>query len=589
MNAPHREEVSGTLVLGRYRIVQQLARGGMGVVYLARTEGAQGFTRPVIVKRIIPDLAADEATARSFVREARILANLQHPGIVNVIDFDREPSGAYVMVLEYVHGYNLGQWHKFVVDTRKQLPVDYAIYIMVRVLDALHYAHTFVRPDGVPMQIVHRDVSPGNILVDTQGHVKLLDFGIARADQTEEYKTRDGMFKGKLTYAAPEVYDGSTSSPKSDVYSAAVVLYQLLAGENPFKGKNMSEIVRRVLTEKLPPISVKREDITPELDAALTMALSKSPDDRFPTAAAFADALRLARPRREEEFVTDFIDDVWNDYNGTMPEVLGLEPLNKRDAAWRAASGADESRGMLASTPPPARPNSEAPTQTQPPTVAPPALRGLRPPTETEAEAAAPPPSRSGPRYTVWLSAGAAVLAGAAALFAWSAKKPEPGPSQFVVVEKQAREEVAENAASAVPTDTAPPAAPPSAAPVVSASAAAPAVSASPPVVPASATKSAAPTKPDGALLSKAVQRQRGQIEACFLQHVKEVDGRPEVSIRFRVNADGNVEAADLNPSTLNGTPLGQCLIGVAKRTSFGPQSEGISFTIPITARRVTK
>ena len=126
------------MVLGRYRVVQPLARGGMGIVYLARTEGAAGFARPVVIKRIVPDLAADEAAAQAFVREARILSNLQFPGIVNVIDFDEE-EGAYVMVLEYVHGYNLGQWHRYVVETRQTLPVAYAVLVMSRVLEALHY------------------------------------------------------------------------------------------------------------------------------------------------------------------------------------------------------------------------------------------------------------------------------------------------------------------------------------------------------------------------------------------------------------------------------------------------------------------
>src|ERR1051325_5231824 len=327
-------KMQGTLVLGRYRIVKQIARGGMGVVYLARTEGAQGFTRPVIVKRIIPDLAADEPTARAFVREARILANLQHPCIVNVIDFNEE-DGAYVMVLEYVHGYNLGQWHKYVVETRGAFPVKYAIYIISRVLDALQYAHTLTRPDGTTMQIVHRDVSPGNILIDTQGHVKLLDFGIARADESDEYRTREGMFKGKLSYSAPEVYDGVTS-PKSDVYSAGVVLYQLLSGDNPFRGKDMAEIVRRVLSYKLPPIGKTRPDVSPALDQAIDRALVKNPQQRYPSAAAFADALRTVREEREEDFVTEFIDDVFNDFNGDMPQKLGLEPLQARDAAWRA-------------------------------------------------------------------------------------------------------------------------------------------------------------------------------------------------------------------------------------------------------------
>src|SRR5262245_24696603 len=214
-------DMTGTLVLGRYRVVSPLARGGMGIVFLARTEGAAGFSRPVVIKRVVPDLAGDEAAAQSFAREARILSNLQHPNIVNVIDFDEE-DGAYVMVLEYVHGYNVGQWQRYLLDTGRKMPIDYAIYITTRVLDALHYAHTFTRADGTPMQIVHRDVSPGNILLDTQGNVKLLDFGIARANEGGEYKTRDGYFKGKLTYAAPEIYEGTAASPQSDVYSAGV-------------------------------------------------------------------------------------------------------------------------------------------------------------------------------------------------------------------------------------------------------------------------------------------------------------------------------------------------------------------------------
>src|ERR1041385_1794729 len=147
-------DMTGTMILGRYRIVRPLARGGMGIVFLARTEGAAGFARPVVIKRVVPDLAGDETAAQSFAREARILSNLQHPNIVNVIDFDEE-DGAYVMVLEYVHGYNVGQWHRYMLDAGRKLPVDHAIYIVTQVLDALEYAHTFARADGTPMQIVH--------------------------------------------------------------------------------------------------------------------------------------------------------------------------------------------------------------------------------------------------------------------------------------------------------------------------------------------------------------------------------------------------------------------------------------------------
>ena len=559
-------KMQGQLVLGRYRIVKQLARGGMGIVYLARTEGAQGFTRPVIVKRILSDLAEDEATARAFVREARILANLQHPGIVNVIDFNEE-RGAYFMVLEYVHGYNLAQWHRYVVETRRNMPVEYAIYIITRVLDALQYAHTFVRADGTPMQIVHRDVSPGNILIDLQGHVKLLDFGIARADESDEYKTRDGMFKGKLSYSAPEVYDGVTS-PKSDVYSAGVVLYQLLSGDNPFRGKDMAEIVRRVLHDELPPIRDIRRDVSPELDAAVGRAIVKNPQDRYPSAAAFADALRSVRERREEDFATEFIDDVWNDFNGDMAAKLGLEPLHARDAAWRAAQG-EGPPATLSFAAPEGEPRA---TLTNPP--------------EPVREAATKAPSTAS--RTAWLAALVAVLAAAAAAFAFVTRKQESPASRFVVVERQS-----EVPSTPVSTTTAPSAAP-TEQPVTSAAASAPSPAAS--VSPSAmqdaprakpSDVSAAGGKPDAAHLSRQVQRSRAAIEGCFTQNVKEVDGRPEVSVRFRVNSSGHVDSADLLPAALNGTPLGQCVIGVARRIDFGSQPEAVSFTIPITARRV--
>src|SRR6185369_10436488 len=137
-------------------------------------------------------------------------------------------------------------------------------------------------------------------------------------------------FKGKLAYSAPEVYDGKSATPRSDEYSTAVVLYQLLSGENPFKGKDVAEIVRRVISEKLPLIHPRRKDVSPELDAVLQKALAKDPAARYPTAAAFADALRAVRERREEEFATELADEVWNDFNGDMPEMLGLEPLQAR-------------------------------------------------------------------------------------------------------------------------------------------------------------------------------------------------------------------------------------------------------------------
>src|SRR5947209_14846010 len=189
------DELIGRVVLGRYRIVRMLAQGGMGVIYLARSEGAAGFVRPIVVKRILSDLISDESIVNHFKREARIMSNLRHPGIVSVIDFGQE-ARSYLMVLDYVHGFHAGRWQKFVRTTRGPFPAELAVQIVLAVLDALHYAHTLADADGRVLGIVHRDVSPSNVLLEVDGHVKLADFGIARM-QTEstDVRTEAGTIK----------------------------------------------------------------------------------------------------------------------------------------------------------------------------------------------------------------------------------------------------------------------------------------------------------------------------------------------------------------------------------------------------------
>jgi serine/threonine-protein kinase len=569
--------MTGTLVLGRYRVVSPLARGGMGIVFLARTEGAAGFSRPVVIKRVVPDLAGDEAAAQSFAREARILSNLQHPNIVNVIDFDEE-DGAYVMVLEYVHGYNLGQWHRYMLDTGRRMPIDHALHIMTQVLEALDYAHTFTKSDGTSMEIVHRDVSPGNILLDTQGHVKLLDFGIARANEGGEYKTRDGYFKGKLTYAAPEIYEGTSASPRSDVYSTAVVLYQLISGENPFRGKDTPDIVRKVLQMMPPPLAAAREDVPDELDEILARAMAKKPGDRYATARAFAEALRALESAPEQEFLPALIGDLKSDFNQAMPKKLGLELLQTRDAAWRAAQEASGPRRPLSSTPPP---SLEGPTVEGTDIVAT-EIESIELNTEKPATPAQPPISRS-----TWILAAvvfSVIVAAGATFIAVTRNNQVVERPRFVVVEKPGTE------APQVANTVSVPAVTPTTEPRPPQSAAAPSESAVPtlPKTPSSEhSGSPSGSGPDAKALSRAFQRQQGRIENCFVSHVKEVDGRPEVAVKFKVDASGHVTAADLSPAALNGTPLGQCILGVARSTDFGHQPEPFSFTIPITARRV--
>jgi serine/threonine-protein kinase len=267
--------ISGRVVLGRYRVVAPLARGGMGIIYLGRLEGAAGFSKPVVIKTVIPD-ARDTRAAQMFAREARIVSNLEHPSIVGVLDFG-EVNGEYIMVLEYVHGFHLGNWWRYVREVRGSMPVSHAVEVMLPVLDALEFAHKLAKSDGTPLDIVHRDISPANILLDHLGNVKLHDFGIARMAD-DEFKTQDGTFRGTLSFTAPETLQGIAATARSDLYACGVVLYQLIAGANPFRGDQPSETLHRVVTHVPPLLRTLRDDVGAALDQAIACSLEKDPD-----------------------------------------------------------------------------------------------------------------------------------------------------------------------------------------------------------------------------------------------------------------------------------------------------------------------
>jgi serine/threonine-protein kinase len=560
------DSLTGRIVLGRYRIVRPLARGGMGIVYLGRVEGAAGFSKPVVVKSVLTSFGREDENERLFAREARIVSNLNHPGVVSVIDFGRV-GNACVMVLEYVHGYHLLQWTRFVTETRGRVQLEHAVHVVLNMLDTLDYAHRLTGPDGVPLGIVHRDISPANVLIDQAGHIKLGDFGIARMSD-DEVKTQEGLFRGTLPYSAPETLQGPSASPKVDQYGCGVILYHLLAGMNPFKGSDPHQTMTRVLMHDPPRVSTLRRDVPPEIDAAVSRATSKDPDERFESVAEFAEALRAGARWSERDAEASFAAEIARDFSGTdMSKRLGIESLAERDASWRDAQDAVEHHVTLSSSPP----GMES---------------GVHPQGHDEPRAAAdlqtarPTTSRLG----LWIALAAlAAGAGSAAAIVLLQRPAAQPASRLVVIEKHEVDPVAVPVAPSGALSPVP-AVPPtmSAAPESTPSAVAPKGK-------AADRTGTSPSEDRGAELARAFQRQEGKIQSCFQQHSNTGEGQPNISVRFQIDTSGAVENAVVTPSSVASTPLGQCIGTVARSTRFGAQAEPISFSIPIAARVVRR
>jgi serine/threonine-protein kinase len=569
----------GRILLGRYRIVRILARGGMGVVYLARVEGAAGFAKPVVIKTVIPQLTGDAHLERMFVREAQIVSNLVHPNIVGVIDFG-EADGAYVMVLEYVHGFHLGQWAKYIATARGQMPVMHAVHIISKILDALQYAHTLARPDGTPLRIVHRDVSPPNILIDVQGRVRLHDFGVARmANEAGEYKTQDGAFRGTLSYAAPETIQGSPATVQSDLYSCGIVLYQLLSGANPIRGNDPNETLFRVLHHVPPPVVSLRSDVPEPISLAIDRVISKDPIDRFESATEFADALRAGCTWDEPQAQADLTAAVERDFQGEMAQELGLVPLDLRDSAWRESLRASTIPPSPLDSSPPIH-ISDSPAAPNPSDITVPESHA-RPPKPVWKVSKPDEPTRTAPlpkvlpkRRSPWLAVGGVVAASAIALGVWFTTRTGAKPdSHFVMIERTgASSEPAPSAPSEPPATTTEPAA---------------STDGPKPVEPRTEPASAARGN-DSQRLSRAFQRQQGKIEGCFRTHTADLAHSPQISVRFQIDPSGRVTSAQIVPASLAGSGLGTCITSVASATDFGPQTAPVAFTIPITARKVS-
>ncbi len=268
-----------TTPIGKYKLVRLIASGGMAEVYLARQAGAAGFEKLVCLKRILPHLARDKQFVEMFLNEARLAARLDHPNIVSILDLG-EANGNYFIAMEFIDGPSLRAAAKRALERGERLPIPEIVKIVSMAAAGLHYAHELTDAGGKPLGLVHRDISPDNVLVHRNGAAKVVDFGIAKAANSSS-STRTGTLKGKVAYMPPEQLRGDPLDRRTDVFALGVVLYELLAGQRPWAGDSEVSLIGRIMTEDPPPLSTLRPDAPAGLVAVLDRALAKDREARY--------------------------------------------------------------------------------------------------------------------------------------------------------------------------------------------------------------------------------------------------------------------------------------------------------------------
>jgi hypothetical protein len=298
--------------LGRYEVLARLASGGMAGVYVARAIGVAGFERLFAIKVLHPHLAHEEEFISMFLDEARLAARIRHPNVVPTIDISDTPDAGFYLVMEYIEGDHLGALLQRAWKLGKRLPFPVTLRIVVDALEGLAAAHNLTDETGRDLQLVHRDVSPHNVMVSTDGVARITDFGVAKAE-VRLSTTREGQFKGKLAYMAPEHASNGDADQRSDLFSMAIILWESLAGRRLFRAENHAATLNKICLEPIPLLS----SVDPGLavfDPMLIKALDRDPNNRFQSAEEFAEAIEeeahllggLAKAREVAQLVREY-------------------------------------------------------------------------------------------------------------------------------------------------------------------------------------------------------------------------------------------------------------------------------------------
>lgn len=275
-----RKELEGMAQIGPYLLVKKIAKGGMAELFLSDYIREDGFRRKVAIKKILPHLTENPDFIKMFIREARLAALLQHPNVIQILDFGKIQN-VYLIAMEFIDGKNLGE---IMVHIKKGLPVDLSVFVAMKICTGLQYSHTKTDDrTGEPLYIIHRDISPQNILISLQGEVKITDFGISKA-RSEPSMTQAGVIKGKLSYLSPEQVLGHEVDHQADIYSLGLVLYEIISYKRVYQFDNHVEAVQSIPKMNISPLISLRPDIPDELNGIVMKCLEKDKKLRYQSA-----------------------------------------------------------------------------------------------------------------------------------------------------------------------------------------------------------------------------------------------------------------------------------------------------------------
>jgi serine/threonine protein kinase len=277
----------------RYELLDRIGVGGMAEIFRGKAVAAGGFEKPVAIKRIRPQLSSDRRFVELLIAEAKVLSLLKHRNIVQIFDVGLGDDGQYFLVMEFVDGKDIGAVQRALEASRRRMPVELVLHIGAEVCEALEHAHTARAPDGKQMALVHRDVSPSNVLLSRAGEVKLTDFGIAK--RAEQDVTHGGAVRGKFAYISPEQARNEPLDPRADVFSIGILLWELICNRRLFSQLDDLAALREVREAEVPRPTQIDPRLTPEIDNLLLGALAKDKERRYPSAGAFGAKLRALR------------------------------------------------------------------------------------------------------------------------------------------------------------------------------------------------------------------------------------------------------------------------------------------------------